>query len=501
MMKKADVIYCFLLIWQSFVQGAAADDRTETFLKEFESYAIKAQKDWEIPGMAIGIVKDGKIVLAKGYGKRGQTDTRPVDASTVFQIGSLSKAFTSALVAYGVDKGWIKWEDYVKDRLPTFRLFDPWATANFQIVDLLAQRSGLPPYAGDTQSFLGYTRDDMINNLQYLKPATSFRSEYAYQNIFFVVAAQILSLKTNQSFSDLLKEILLRPLQMNQTTSTLGDYLKAENRAEWLMRLKNGEISHLKEDYLERDWNYILDAAGGLNSTAQDLCKWLIFQINQGMYEGQQVISKENMQRTTRSMIYASHINDHPMYYALGWVNLSYSPYPIIWHDGSTLGVYNVAAFIPEEKIGIVILTNVRNTNLAFALALQFFDSYFGKLNRDWSQIMLAKSRERATGEKESPLTNVTPPKSLSAYAGTYTNPIYPEVIVRENGGSLELTIGKSKRTFLMKPWNGDVFNMKWICGEESPTKVIFSQGADGKINHMQIELLAKEGCGDFEKI
>lgn len=491
------IVFAFAFIG-SLTPYLHADKNLSQILKDFDQYAEQQRQAWQIPGMAIGIVKDQDVILIKGYGQRGIQDTRPVDETTLFQIGSLSKAFTAALVAISVDKGRLKWEDNVINHMTTFRLSDPWVTNEFQIIDLLAQRSGLPPYAGDSQSFLGFSSKDMLEHLRFLKPVSSFRSQYAYQNIFFLVAAHILEQKAKMNYQTLWQKELFTPLAMTDTNASLQDYLANDNRVEWFIRLKNGSISHLPDDFPYRDWNYILGPAGGINSNANDMTKWLMLQANQGKFQGKQLISASNMQRMTRPMIYANEVDGHAMYYGLGWVHMDYSPYPIIWHDGGTLGVYNVAAFIPQEKLGIIILTNVRNTQLAFALAFQFFDMYFNKQDQNWSQqlLMKAKDQQTASDEIESPY----PPMDLSNYAGTYTNPIYGEAQVSVEGDQLILHIGKNHQRLEMKPWDRDIFVFQWPLVTDSDSKVVFIPGDDGQIAKMNIDIFAKEGAGEFEK-
>lgn len=471
---------------------------TDDLLKNFETYAIEQQKIWEVPGMAIAIVKDQKVVFAKGFGQRGLADSRPVDTETLFQIGSLSKAFTVALVAKAIDKEQVKWEDKVIDHMPTFRMNDPWVTAEFQVVDLFCQRSGLPAYAGDSQTMLGITENEIFDHLHYIKPASSFRSEYAYQNVFFGIAASILQKKQNASFSQLLQKEIFGPLQMTQSSSSLEDYLKSNNRAEWLMRLKDGSTITLNENYPYRNWNYVYGPAGGINSNVKDMAQWILFQANQGKFQDQQLISVASMQRMRRPMIFAANVNGHDMNYALGWIHMSYSPYPIILHDGSTLGVYNVAAFIPEEKLGIVILTNVRNTKLALGLAFDFFDKYFGKTETHWSQQLLAKAKEAPKKAEE--ITNPLPPQPLSNYVGVYSNPVYGDFKIIEENNELSLVMRDNLPHLSMKPWDRDIFMMKWAPVEEEPIKVSFIMGENGKISKMRIDLFSKEGVGDFEK-
>lgn len=477
----------------------AADDRLEKMIKDFDLYAEKEREAWKIPGMAIGIIKDNDVVFIKGYGQRGLTDTRLVDENTVFQIGSLSKAFTAALVAVGVDKGWVRWQDKVIDHLPTFRMDDPWVSSEFQIVDLLCQRSGLPPYAGDAQAFLGYSADEMIDHLRFLNPVSSFRSQYAYQNIFFVVAANILEKRSRMKYQQLLEDELFKPLNMKNTTASLKGYLDARNKAEWLVRLQDGSTAQLNENFPYREWNYTLGAAGGINSTVSDLCQWLIFQANSGLYQEKQIIPVPHMERMTRPMIYVGKVQENPIYYCLGWSRMDYVPAPIIWHDGSTLGVYNVCAFSPQERLGIVILTNVRNTKLAAALALQFFDMYYKKPDKNWSQFFLERVEQSKT-ETAKP-RNPYPAMPLFNYTGKYYNPIYGDVEVKEENSSLVLYIGKNKQNLYMKPWDVDMFTLKWPLVEDNDSKVIFIPNDEGQITKMKVELFSKEGSGDFEKV
>jgi len=491
-MKKIALLLCLLLFSHSF-----ADDKLDKIIQEFDTYAETQRDLWQVPGMAISIVKGDEVLLSKGYGKRGLKDTRPVNEKTLFQIGSLTKAFTATLVTKGIELNWFKWDDKVVNHMPTFRLHDPFASTEFEMIDLLAQRSGLPSYAGDTQAFLGYSQKEMFQHMHFLQPVSSFRSKFGYQNIFFLVAAHILEKKAGMTFAALLEEEIFTPLKMTNSNASLREFLAADNRAEWLMRLDDGSTITLEEDFPYRNWNYVLGPAGGINSTAADMANWMILQANSGKFNGKQLFSSTNMQLLTKPMIYVGEMRGLSLYYALGWVHMENSPYAIIWHDGSTLGVYNVAAFIPEEKLGIVILSNVRNTQLAYALALQFFDMYFGKQNQNWGKKLLptyTKETKEETGTK-------TAARPLSIYAGTYSNPIYGNVVVREEEGHLVMVIGKTSQRLSLNPWGGDVFTMLWPYVDDKGSKVVFSSNDENKIAKMNITLFDKDGTGDFIRI
>lgn len=493
----------FLLVILFYSHLTLAEEKNlSELIKKFETYAEEQRKAWNIPGMAIAIIKGDETLFSKGFGQRGLTDSRPVDEDTIFQIGSLTKAFTSALVAMAVDRKEINWDDKVIDHWPQFRLKDPWVTTEFHVDDLLAQRSGLPPYAGDSQAYLGFTADQMLANIQFLTPITSFRSHFAYQNIFFLVAAHLLELRSKRSFSDMLEQEIFSVLGMNSSSSTLEGYLKSSNCAQWHLRKPDGTTELLKEkDPSYNNSVYVMAPAGGINSNIKDLIKWMQLQINRGAYNGRQLISKKSMQKMITPMIYVGEIHQRQMFNALGWIYMSYSPYPIIWHDGGTLGVYNFAAFIPEEKLGIVVLSNVKQTALSRALALQFFDWYYGKNDVNWSQQFLEQTNKEENEYKAKKRTVGQPSRPLSEYVGTYSNSIYKKVIVKEEAGKLAIVIGESETKFNLYSSGDDTFKTNWPIIEEKEFNVLFIPNFEGKISRMQISIFDDEGTGSFNKI
>ena len=225
-------------------------EQLKKILADFEKYAQQAQKDWQVPGMAIAIVQDDKVIFAKGFGVKKAGGNDKVDQHTIFQIGSTSKAFTAALVAMMVDEKQFAWQDRVVDRLDQFQMFDPWVTREFRVADLMAQHSGLPPYAGDGQAFMGFDRAHIIHSLRYLKPATSFRSQYAYQNSFFLVAAALVEKYTGKSWEDNLKARIFEPLGMSATTAGLEGFQQAKNVT--FLHQKTGD----KVEAIPADWPY-----------------------------------------------------------------------------------------------------------------------------------------------------------------------------------------------------------------------------------------------------
>lgn len=483
-----------------FSESTSIEEKLQKLLPSFENYAEEGRKDWDIPGMAIAIVGEDKVFYSKSFGVR-ELGGAAIDANTLFQIGSLSKAFTATLVGMMVDEGKLKWDDPVVNYYPSFMMQDPWVTRAFEIEDLLAQRSGLPKYAGDTQAIFGFDPAQILKNLRYINPQTSFRSAYAYQNVFFLLAGEILKNVTATPWSELVKKRIFDPLQMNESSATLEGYKNAKNRA-WLYVRVDGKTEALPKNFPYLAWNYTYGPAGGINCTILDMSKWIQFQLHGGKIGTKEIISKENLSPLYRPHIFAGEVFDSNNYYCLGWVNRDFSPYPIIWHDGGTSGVSNIAAFIPEEKIGIIVFTNVKGAQLNYALAWKFFDLLYQKEDIDWNKVFLDKQKEaeaKAAAKKE-PL-NPSQPLSLANYAGTYSNAMYGDAEVRLDSGNLFLFIGPNKLKLPLTHWDRDIFLLTIPeMNEEKGTKVLFSLGSSGLFERLIIDMLEDNSDGTFQR-
>ena len=299
----------------------------QKILADFEKYAEQAQKDWQVPGLAIAIVADDKIIFAKGFGVKKVGGDDKVDENTIFQIGSTSKAFTAALVAMLMDEKQLAWQDRVVDRLDQFQMFDPWVTREFRVEDLMAQHSGLPPYAGDGQAFMGFDRAHIIHSLRYLKPVTSFRSQYAYQNGLFLVAAALVEKYTGKSWEDNLKARLFEPLGMSATTAGLEGLHQAKNVT--FLHKKTGEkVEALPADWPDHNWVYVYGPAGGINSNVLDMTKWLRLQLGKGKFNGAQLISEANLDFLHTPKTIMGTDPSKMMYYCEAWLYQPFRPSP-----------------------------------------------------------------------------------------------------------------------------------------------------------------------------
>jgi len=445
--------------------SAIDDAELQTVLQDFEIYAENGRKDWQVPGMAVAIVRGNDTIYMHSFGNRSINGTSPVTNDTIFQIGSTSKAFTTTLVAMQVDKDNIKWDDRVIDHLPEFQMYDPWVTREFMVEDLMAQHSGLPGYSADSLSILGYNRSYIKHAVRYIKPVTSFRSAYAYQNNLFLFAAGLVENKTGKSWEEDVQESIFEVLGMANSTTGMKPFQNESNVAS-LHIMEDGRVRALPMDWKYLDWVYIYGPAGGINSNIIDMTKWLRLQMNNGAFEGRQLVSEENIRYThsPKTIIGQNPLTgEGNVYYCQGWIYHEYNPYPIIWHNGGTSGHHTMVAFIPQSKIGIVVLSNAGYTQLPEALAFRFFDMYFGKPEVDWSAGILSKVKEAENLTNSSmpkPPATPSPALDLSSYVGNYTNEIYGQINVTSAEDGLMATAGPVKAEMILKPWDRDIFRI-----------------------------------------
>ncbi len=474
----------------------------EKVLSDFTEYAEQARKDWGIPGMAISIVQGDKMIYARGFGMKKLGESDPVDENTIFQIGSTSKAFTAALVAMMIEEEKLGWKDKVIDYIPEFMMYDPWVTREFMVYDLMAQHSGMPGYAGDILSFVGFDREHIIHSIRYIEPKSSFRSEFAYMNNLFLVAGALIEKVSGKTWEENLQERILNPLQMSSTTYTREGFTGSDNVA-YLHKNKNGKAVPLPMDWNFIDWVYTYGPAGGINSNAVDMAKWAAFQLNGGLYDQKQLISRKNMDymHSPKTIIEQEGFPGRN-YYDLAWVTSEIKPYPaFIWHTGGTSGIKSLIQLVPELDLGFVFLTNMCDNKLPEALAKRFLDLYLEKTPGDWSAESL---REYKAGHEDKDIEKPEEPKAkplpLDVYSGTYSSPVYGEVKLDISGQNLILTIGPKKAKFLLSPSNRDTFRLSIpdIGGDSG--FVTFNINESGTADRMVIEALNDGNIGCFNR-
>jgi CubicO group peptidase (beta-lactamase class C family) len=373
-------------------------------------------------------------------------------------------------------------------------MFDPWVTREFQVADLMAQHSGLSPYAGDTQALLGFDRAHIIHSLRYLKPVTSFRSQYAYQNGLFLVAAALVEKYTGKSWEDNLKARIFEPLDMSATTAGLEGFQQAKN-VTFLHKKTDDKVEAIPADWPYHQWVYTYGPAGGINSNILDMTKWLRLQLNKGKVNGKQLISEANLNFLQTPKTIMGTDPGKMMYYCEAWLHQPFRPHPIIWHNGGTSGNKTMVAFMPGTGVGIVVLSNLI-TEMPETLAFKFFDLYFHNPPRDWSKEGLEHMKQ--AGAKDKPPqrpASPAPPLLLERYAGTFSNPVYGQVTITAEQDKLSMLLGVHQQKVLLQPFDRDSFIFTWPL---DLAVAVFAIGPDGRALRLSVSW---DGVAEFKRV
>ncbi|MEX0678939.1 MAG: serine hydrolase [Pirellulales bacterium] len=482
----------------TLVQPARADGP----LDGLDDYVTKAMADWEVPGMAIAIVKDNAVVLAKGFGVRKLGETTPVDAGTLFAIGSTSKAFTAAALAILVDEGKLKWDDAATRHLPSLELYDPYVARELTVRDLLCHRCGLP--RGDLVWYAtSYDRGEVLRRLRFLKPQWSFRSQYGYQNIMFLAAGEIIPRVTGQSWDDFVKQRLFLPLGMKSACTSVKELAANGNVA----------MPHAKiEDKVEPiAWRNIdnVGPAGSINANVTDMAQWLRMQLGEGEIDGKRLISAAAIKEMHASQTVVPlddrerlfYLDAHFLNYGLGWFLHDYHGRKIVEHGGSIDGMRAQVALVPEEKLGLVILCNRGGSGLLTPLMFHVLDRYLEGGKRDWSAEVLVRIKElekKANEEKakqEAERAKDTKPSlPLEKYAGTFSDELYGDCEVKLDADKLVLHRGPAIVADL-EHWHYDTFRARFRDRVIDPQLVTFHLDASAKVKGIELP-----GLGEFAK-
>ncbi len=479
---------------------------------DFDSRVESLRNRIGVPGMAVAIVENGTTTLARGYGINRMDAPARVDADTIFPTGSTGKAFTAAALATLVDAGKISWDDKVIDRLPGFQMYDPWVTREITIRDLLVHRSGLGLGAGDLLFVPrgNLSRAEAVKRLRYIKPATSFRSGYAYDNVLYMVAGQLIEAVTGQTWEDYVREHVLLPAGMTQSTSDNDRRFAIPNRsfphARASSRVRGvGPLQLLDErDELGR----AAAPAGGLAVSANDMAKWLAIQLNGGkLPNGERLFSEaahaemwKPVVLTPISPLPESLKLAEPMFqsYALGWGVRDYRGAKVISHGGAVLGFQTIVALIPDKKVGFAIEINSEDGEILLGLMYELLDHYLGFGSNEWPEKYITYKQERLAGAMKAleatmaKPAKVGPSLPLERYAGTYTDPWYGNIEVAVSGKSLTIDFKSTPRMGgRLEHWQYDSFITRFDDKTIEPAYVTFGIDADGRVERVTMKAVS----------
>ena len=463
---------------------------------EIDRLAARTMTEFQVPGIALGIVKDGKLVYAKGYGVRELGTPAKVDADTEFAIGSNTKAFTTAALAILVDQGKLHWDDRVIDYLPEFRMADPYVTREFTIRDLLTHRSGLGTGAGDLLFVTptDFTRADLIRALRYLKPVTGFRAAFAYDNLLYVVAGEVVAKASGQSWEDFVTARLLAPLHMD-SCAVASARLPSQDNVAAPHSVVEGKLRTVARLEIP-----LVGPAGGIQCDVSGMARWVATQLARGVApDGSRIFSaQQSTEMWTPQTILrprgrlAEAARTHFGAYGLGWGLEDFDGYQRVSHNGGLPGMVTHVSMIPELGLGVIVLTNQQDGYALAAMADSILEGYTGNVRHDWVTLALAQRSDRVKqiGESDhSAVTTASVPAqvgtlALTTYAGTFEDPWRGKATIISRDNELRLTFSHTDGLVgALTPLGPDFFVVRWDDRSlNADAYVRFTRDFDGQI-------------------
>jgi CubicO group peptidase (beta-lactamase class C family) len=471
----------------------------------------RVRKSFEVPGIAVGIVRDGKLTFAKGYGVRKLGDPAPVTPKTLYGIASNTKAFTAAALAILVDDGKLSWDDRVIDKLPAFQMADPYISRELTIRDLLVHHSGLGLGAGDLMIFpdSDLTREQIMARIRYIPIATSFRSHYEYDNILYLVAGEVIRAVSGMEWDQFIRERIFKPVGMTQSKTSAG-LIRAEDDAAY-PHAKDGEtLRVVGRSSFEQD-----AAAGAIQSNLEDMAKWVTAQLERGALPDGKRLFSEKQSAEMWTPVTVIPFGDppkplaglKPMYlsYGLGWVLSDYHGHKMVHHTGGLSGMVTRVTLIPDLKLAVIVLTNQEQGAAFNAITYTALDQQMGLPATDW-----VAAYEQVTAERKAEAQKTVgaaaakrnaasqPSLPLKSYAGRYRDPWYGDVVIEEQAGKLVMRFSHTKAlTGDIEHWQYDTFVVRWRDRTlDADAYVTFALKADGGIE--SVKMAAVSPTTDF---
>ena len=446
--------------------------------QQIDSLVEKTMKTFEVPGIAVAVLKEGEVVHRKGYGTRSLDDGGKVDENTLFGVASNTKAMTSAALAMLIDEGKLEWDTKVTEIIPEFKLYDPYVTSEFTVRDLLTHRSGLGLGAGDLMVWPSNNttkKDELIYNLRYLKPVSSFRSQYDYDNLLYIVAGVIVERVSGQDYESFIEENIFEPLGMDRSAV---NYNLIEDKSNVIdgHAPTDGKLVPVGLSFTDA-----ANPAAGVYSSVADMSKWVHAQLNGGKY-GENLEKELFSERQHREMWKPQTLtgsgkgdyNTHFKAYGLGWFLSDVNGYLEVTHTGGLLGIVSQVTMIPELDLGIIVLTNQQSGAAFRSITNSIKDAYFGIEGKDRIS-QYNEGRLRYEKKADSVVTEVwkrvaevqkkskMDPETLSNYTGTYRDPWFGKVEIKMQNGKLRFEAEKAPDLHgEMSFYKGNSFVVRW---------------------------------------
>ena len=459
-MKTSTVARC-AVICSLLVCGSRAADTDKSSLAGFDDFMASAMQEFKVPGAAVAIVKDGKIILAKGYGYRDVAHKQPITGKTLFPIASITKSFTVTSLGTLVDEGKLDWDKPVREYLPGFRMYDPVATEQLTTRDMVTHRSGLPRHDLVWYSS-SFSREELVNRLRYLEPNKPLREKFQYNNLMFLTAGYLVETLTGKKWEDAVRGLVFDPLDMTRSNFNVADSQKDSDYA---------------QPYADRDQKVVkipfrnitnIGPAGAINSSVNEMSHWVMVHINDGAFKGKQLISAATIADMHTPYMPTGGTPARPDIsssdYGLAWFIDTYRGHQRVEHGGNIDGFSALVSLFPKDGIGFVVLTNKNGTGLPDLIVQTAADRIFGLEAVDWIGDAAKKMAQGAEAEKKAEEKKTTrrrlgtvPSHKLDEYAGDYNHPGYGDLKVSLAMGKLSFTYNAI--TTPLEHWHFETFN------------------------------------------
>jgi CubicO group peptidase (beta-lactamase class C family) len=461
------------------------------------------RSEWNVVGLAVSVVKDGRTIFARGFGVRELGGSEPVDEHTLFAIGSNTKAITAAAAGILVDEKKLGWDDRVTKHLPWFELHDPYVTREITLRDLLSHRSGLGRRGDFNWYATDFDREEIVRRIRFLEPSSSFRAEAGYQNTMFLTAGEVIEAVSGKSWDDFVKDRIFEPLGMTRSRTSVRELEGMENVATPHQRI-DGEVVVVPHRNIDN-----VAPAGSILSSVSDMARWMLVMLNEGEIDGKRVVSPEVVAEVFRpNVIYPMSPESKTLFpsthfstYGLGWGLRDYRGRFIATHTGGIDGMLSQVLLAPEEELGIVVLTNTSpRGNIAHSvITFHLLDAFLGAAGeRDWrrefkelEQKLEARQTEEERKRDESRVSGTSPSLALERYAGVYESDMYGRLSVGVEGGKLVLR-RHTKWVGDLEHWHYDTFLVRWRDRVMGKTLVTFRLSETGKLSSIEVEELGR---------
>jgi CubicO group peptidase (beta-lactamase class C family) len=487
-------------------QSTASDESADQHAKaDLDALVMRVMKEFEVPGLCVAIVKDDRVLVSQGYGVREMGGDTPVDDKTLFAIASNTKAFTAVALGMLVDRGKLKWGDSVVDHLPGFRMSDRYVTSELTVLDLLVHRSGLGLGAGDLLFWppTTHSRKELVRRLRHVPLATSFRAHYAYDNVLYPVAGELIEAVSGQSWEDFVQAEILDRVGMNHSVVSSSDLAKATNVAAPHARI-DGDVQVVQSFYIDN-----ANPAGGIGSCAADMSKWHRVLLSGGkLPDGSRLYSAQTAKRLW-TLVTPIPIGDYhkklaeskPNFlgYALGFSVRDYRGTKLVSHTGGLPGYLSISSLLPDQNLGVVVLTNQESSAAFRSITYSVLDHYLNA-DTDWIDAFKTSASARQASSQEADdqthqarSESKSPSLPLQQYAGTYTDRWYGDVIIKHVEHLLTIQFAHTPvLAGMLEHWQHDTFVARWNNRElRADSFVTFDLNPDGSIDRVRMKAVS----------